>query len=187
MRRLPKLTPTSSPNPRAFLLGIAALAAVVFTPATQGQRSCENGSASEFKGVIGRTAAHSTPAPFEPTKAAPGSPNVVYIVLDDTGFGDLGCYGSSVSTPNIDSLSEGGLLFNNFHSKAVCSPTRASLLTGRNAHAVGMKELAGGDQGYPHTRGRVPASAANIALPLLEARGGRQRTYNQILAEPPAP
>ena len=110
-----------------------------------------------------RTAQDSKPSLLQPARPAPGSPNVVYIVLDDTGFGDLGCYGSSVSTPGIDSLAEGGLLFNNFHSKAVCSPTRASLLTGRNAHSIGMKELPGGDQGYPHTRGRVPASAANLA------------------------
>ena len=141
----------------------ALLAALVAVAGADAQQSCESGSAEEFKGVIGRTAADSTPAALGSKQAAPGSPNVVYIVLDDTGFGDLGCYGSSVSTPSIDSLARGGLQFNNFHSKAVCSPTRASLLTGRNAHSVGMKELAGGDQGYPHTRGRVPASAANIA------------------------
>ncbi len=142
------------------LSGIALLLAV---PGTYGQQSCEGGTAPRFEGVIGRTAEDSKPAPYQPVRAEPGSPNLVYIVLDDTGFGDLGCYGASVSTPNIDSLAAGGLLFNNFHSKAVCSPTRASLLTGRNNHSVGMKELAGGDQGYPHTRGRVPATAANIA------------------------
>ena len=127
------------------------------------QGACEPAPELRFEGVIGRTAEDSTPSPLQPARPPAGSPNVVYIVLDDTGFGDLGCYGSSVSTPNIDSLAKGGLLFNNFQSKAVCSPTRASLLTGRNAHSVGMKELPGGDQGYPHTRGRVPASAANIA------------------------
>lgn len=125
--------------------------------------ACEAGQAPRFEGVIGRTAQDSTPSPLPTGRPAPGSPNVVYIVLDDTGFGDLGCYGSSVSTPSVDALAAGGLLFNNFQSKAVCSPTRASLLTGRNAHSVGMKELPGGDQGYPHTRGRVPASAANVA------------------------
>jgi arylsulfatase A-like enzyme len=126
--------------------------------------SAPHASAQEkFRGVIGRTAADSNPDRLKPMKARPGSPNIVYIVLDDAGFGDLGCYGSKVATPHIDSLAAGGLLYNNFHSKAVCSPTRASLLTGRNAHSVGMKELPGGDQGYPHTRGRVPASAANVA------------------------
>ena len=148
--------------------GIKRLAVLILilwlaTPRAYAQESCEAGFAPRFEGVIGRTAQDSRPSGIELTRAAPGSPNVVYIVLDDTGFGDLGCYGAAVSTPNIDSLVKGGLQFNNFHSKAVCSPTRASLLTGRNAHSVGMKELPGGDQGYPHTRGRVPASAANIA------------------------
>lgn len=127
------------------------------------QDPCRVGSVAPFEGVAGRTAEDSVPSPYRLLRAASGSPSVVYIVLDDTGFGDLGCYGAQVSTPYIDSLARGGLQFSNFQSKAVCSPTRASLLTGRNAHSVGMKELAGGDQGYPHTRGRVPASAANIA------------------------
>ncbi len=142
---------------------LAAVFLWTVAPATYAQETCETALTPRFEGVIGRTARDSTPSPLQPAWPAPHSPNIVYIVLDDTGFGDLGCYGSSVSTPNIDALAEGGLLFNNFQSKAVCSPTRASLLTGRNAQAVGMKELPGGDQGYPHTRGRVSASAANIA------------------------
>ena len=139
-----------------FVLAIPA-------PGAYAQEACEAAPAPRFEGVIGRTAQDSSPSPLQSARPAPGSPNIVYIVLDDTGFGDLGCYGSSASTPSIDSLAEGGLLFNNFQSKAVCSPTRASLLTGRNAQSVGMKELPGRDQGYPHTRGRVTAAAANIA------------------------
>ena len=144
-------------------LAISALILGLGVPGAYSQDSCEAVPVAEFAGVIGRTAQDSTPSPLQRVAPAPGSPNIVYIVLDDTGFGDLGCYGSAVSTPSIDALAAGGLLFNNFQSKAVCSPTRASLLTGRNAHLVGMKELPGGDQGYPHTRGRVPASAANVA------------------------
>jgi len=157
--RLPKLKKTTS---RRTFLG-AALPALGVASRAFAQESCENGSVEGFRGVVGRTAGDSTPDPLRPVRAKDGSPNIIYIVLDDAGFGDLGCYGSEVDTPNIDALAKGGLLYNNFHSKAVCSPTRASLLTGRNAHAVGMKELPGSDQGYPHTRGRVPASAANIA------------------------
>ncbi len=144
-------------------LAISALILGLGVPGAYSQDSCEAVPVAEFAGVVGRTAQDSTPSPLQRVAPAPGSPNIVYIVLDDTGFGDLGCYGSAVSTPSIDALAAGGLLFNNFQSKAVCSPTRASLLTGRNAHLVGMKELPGGDQGYPHTRGRVPASAANVA------------------------
>ncbi len=116
-----------------------------------------------FEGSIGRFAADSTPDMLVSARAPKGAPNVIYVVLDDCGFADLGCYGSAVSTPHIDSLAVQGLQFNNFHSKSVCSPTRASLLTGRNNHIIGMKELPGSDQGYPHTRGQVTSAAANIA------------------------
>lgn len=115
----------------------------------------------QFQGTIGRFAADSKPSPLPEPK--PASPNIVYILLDDTGFSDLHCFGSEVDTPNIDSLAAAGLLYNNFHTKAICSPTRAALLTGRNSHAVGMKELAGPDQGYPHSRGRVTPAAATVA------------------------
>ena len=70
----------------------------------------------------------------------------------------------------MNALAACGLLFNNFHCKAICSPTRAALLTGRTRHAVGMKELAGDDQGYPHSRGRITPAAATIAQ-LLRANG----------------
>lgn len=154
------LMPPQEAIVRLFSLFLVCL---VGTLPAQAQDPCGVGSVAPFQGIAGRTAEDSVPSPYRPLRAAPGSPSVVYIVLDDTGFGDLGCYGAQVSTPHIDSLAQGGLQFSNFQSKAVCSPTRASLLTGRNAHSVGMKELAGGDQGYPHTRGRVPASAANLA------------------------
>ena len=137
--------------------------ALAVVEAADAQSACQPGSSPGFGGVIGRTADESEPSSVPVAKPPQGSPNVVYIVLDDTGFGDLGCYGAEVSTPNIDTLANGGLQFTNFQSKAVCSPTRASLLTGRNAHSVGMKELPGADEGYPHTRGRVSPTAATIA------------------------
>lgn len=119
--------------------------------------------ANDFSGVVGRSAADSKPALLTPARARAGSPNVIYIVLDDTGFSDLHCFGSEISTPNIDALGAGGVIFSNFHTKAVCSPSRAALLTGRNSHAVGMKELPEGDNGYPNGRGRVSPAAATVA------------------------
>lgn len=128
------------------------------------QNTCPAATPSTgFDGTIGRTARDSKPAPLESPHPGPNSPNIVYIVLDDTGFSDLHCYGSEIATPNIDALAAGGLFYNNFHCKAICSPTRASLLTGRNCHSVGMKELAGEDQGYPHARGRITPAAATVA------------------------
>ncbi|WP_181149738.1 arylsulfatase [Arthrobacter sp. MYb227] len=90
-------------------------------------------------------------------------PNIIFVVLDDLGYSDIGCYGSEISTPNIDRLATNGVRYTNFHTTAMCSPTRASLLTGRQHHAVGMgmiTEWATSDPGYA---GRIDPRAANIA------------------------
>jgi len=157
---------------RRHLLG-GVLAGAAGARIARGQQGCEAPLPSNtFGGVIGRTAADSTPSPLEIPQAPEGSPNVIYIILDDTGFSDFHCYGSEAATPNIDALAAGGLFYNNFRSKAVCAPSRASLLTGRNSHAVGMKELPGRDQGYPHSRGRVTPAAAMVSQ-ILSANGYR--------------
>jgi arylsulfatase A-like enzyme len=118
--------------------------------------------ADEFRGVVGRTWRESTPWWPEPARPPAGAPNVVVMVLDDVGFADLGCFGSDVETPNIDGLAADGLRFNNFHTTALCSPTRSSLLTGRNHHSVGMAVVSNWDTGFPGARGRVAHSAATL-------------------------
>jgi arylsulfatase len=116
-----------------------------------------------FDGVINQTQAESSP--WWPTPAHPGedAPNVVLILLDDTGFSHFGCFGSDLATPNIDRLAAGGLRYTNFHVTPLCSPTRASLLTGRNHHSVGMRSLSNFDSGYPHMRGHITNHAATVA------------------------
>ena len=96
--------------------------------------------------------------------------NVVFIVLDDLGFADLGAYGSEIKTPNIDKLAADGLLYNNFNVCPVCSPTRASLLTGRDNHAVGMGNVSNVDAGpaMPTMRGRITSEAATVAQMLKD-------------------
>jgi arylsulfatase len=96
-------------------------------------------------------------------RAPAGSPNVVFVVLDDVGFADLGCYSSEIETPNMDRLAAGGLRYTNFHTTAMCSPTRAALLTGRQPHAVGMGIIAEWSTGFPAYRGFVSPRAANLA------------------------
>jgi arylsulfatase len=120
-------------------------------------------SHERFDGIIARTEAESTP--WWPTPPHPGedAPNVVVILLDDTGFSHLGCYGSDLATPNIDRLAAGGLRYTNFHVTPLCSPTRASLLTGRNHHTVGMRSISNFDSGYPHMRGHITNHAATVA------------------------
>ncbi|MGB5756393.1 MAG: arylsulfatase, partial [Acidimicrobiales bacterium] len=115
-----------------------------------------------FGGVIGRTAAESEPWWPDPPPLE-DKPNVVLILFDDTGFAHFGCYGSDIDTPNIDRLAAGGLRYTNFHTTALCSPTRASLLTGRNHHAVGMRCISNFDTGYPNMRGRISHNAATVA------------------------
>lgn len=118
---------------------------------------------------IGRTVAESTPA-FAPVPRPPDdAPNVVVIVLDDLGFGQLGCFGSDLTTPAIDALAAGGLRYNRFHVTAICSPTRAALLTGRNHHAVGMGFLPDIPIGFPGYDGRVPPSAGTLPRILRDA------------------
>ncbi len=116
-----------------------------------------------FKGVIGDTDKESKPYYIQNVQAKPGSPNVVYIVLDDVGFADIGAFGSEIHTPNIDRLAQEGLRYVNFHTRAICSPTRASLLTGRNSHAVGVRTVANSLNGFPNGRGRVTHAAATVA------------------------
>ena len=119
--------------------------------------------AQAFKGRIGRTVYESRP--HWPDMPAPrdGAPNVVVMLFDDLGFAHLGCYGSSIATPNIDRLAAGGLRYTNFHTTALCSPTRAALLTGRNHHSVGMRGLSNWNTGYPNCTGTVAKSAATLA------------------------
>jgi arylsulfatase A-like enzyme len=124
-------------------------------------------SASE--GVVGRTYRDSAPFWPEPVRPPSDAPNIVLIVLDDVGFADFGCYGSGVRTPVIDGLAATGARFTNFHTTAICSPTRACLLTGRNHHAVGMGVVANWDTGYPGYRGRVATDVPTLADRLRDA------------------
>jgi arylsulfatase len=109
----------------------------------------------------------------EPVSSKPERPNIIYILLDDTGFSDLGAYGSEIATPHIDALARDGLRYNHFASRAICSPTRAALLTGRNNQSVGMMDLAGGPDDAPaHSRGEIAPEAATIAT-ILQNHGYR--------------
>ncbi len=102
-----------------------------------------------FGGTIGKTFDDSTAWWPELEVAAPGSPNIVVVLLDDVGFAQFGCYGSDIRTPTFDALAAGGLRYSNFHTTALCSPTRAALLTGRNHHSAGMGRIADRVSGFP--------------------------------------
>jgi arylsulfatase A-like enzyme len=126
------------------------------------------GHEPEFQGVIKTSYLDSTPWWREENKAPPAAPNVLYIILDDTGYSQLGCYGSPIATPAIDSLAADGLRYNDFHVNAMCSPTRASLLTGCNNHTVGDGYLTNYDLGFPPLSGNVDPRYGYISETLLE-------------------
>ncbi len=126
--------------------------------------------AQAFGGRIGRDWRDSEPW-WPPEPAAPdGAPNVLLVVLDDVGYAQLGCYGSDIETPVFDGLAASGVRLANFHTTALCSPTRACLLTGRNHHRSGMGRIAELAVGYPGYWGKPPRQ--NGYLPeILRAAG----------------
>lgn len=118
------------------------------------------------------------------TTAPEQQPNIIMIVLDDTGFADLGAFGSEIKTPNIDLLAYSGLRYNRFDTSAICAPTRASLITGRNSQTVNMEELPPKNSkappasvplgSGPATSGEIPLNAQNVAQAL---KGAGYATY----------
>ena len=113
---------------------------------------------AQFEGTINVDIRDSKPdwAPFEPPKAPDGAPSVVYIVLDDVGFSAIGCYGGPVETPNIDRIASQGVRYTQWHTTALCSPTRSCLLTGRNHTRNSMACITEAAIGFPNASGTIP-------------------------------
>jgi arylsulfatase A-like enzyme len=121
-----------------------------------------------FKGKIAKKYADSKEDWPERPKAPAGAPNVLIILLDDVGYAKLGCYGGLIQTPNLDKIADNGLRYTNFHTTALCSPSRASLMAGRNHHSIGMGSHALSAMGFPGYNGMIPPSAASGARMLQE-------------------
>jgi arylsulfatase A-like enzyme len=107
-------------------------------------------------------------APYLAPKAPEGAPNVVFIVWNDVGCGTMDCFGGPVRTPTMSRIADMGVRRGNFHTTALCSPTRASLLTGRNATSNGMATIAGFSSGFPGISTRIPFENGFISEVLLE-------------------
>lgn len=116
-----------------------------------------------FAGRIGKTYRDSQPHYPAPARAPAGAPNVLVILTDDVGFAASSTFGGPVPTPQLDALAAGGLRYTRFHTTAMCSPTRAALLTGRNHHMVGSGIITDMATGFPGYDGIIPRSAATIA------------------------
>lgn len=118
--------------------------------------------------IIREDIQNSTPGQSPAIKAPTGAPNIILVMMDDVGFAASSAFGGAVPTPNLDRLAANGLRYNNFHTTAVCSPSRAALMTGRNHHAVGAGFPPEAATGYPGYIGQLPPDAAPIATVLRE-------------------
>jgi arylsulfatase A-like enzyme len=159
-----------------FLIGLGVLIGygwfrfgAVFSPAFTQQHATITSSAStlpqlppEFEGTIGRTYRQSSPDYPQPASAPSGAPNILVILTDDVGFASSSTFGGPVPTPALDKLASGGLLYNRFHTTAMCSPTRAAMLTGRNSHMAGSGMISNLATGYPGYSSAIPRSAATM-------------------------
>src|SRR5262249_51159968 len=128
--------------------------------------------AKPFKGTINVDIRDSEPdwTPFEPPVAPYGAPNVVCIVLDDVGFSAMDCYGGPVETPTVDRIAAQGVRYTQWHTTALCSPTRSCLLTGRNHTRNSMGCITEAAIGFPNASGTIPPENGMISE-ILGARG----------------
>src|SRR5262245_22292248 len=117
-----------------------------------------------YEGSVGRTIDESDPPQFpQPPRPPKGAPNVVYILIDDAGYGQFGTFGGQVPTPALDRVAADGLRYTRFHTTALCSPTRAALLTGRNHHVAGTGVITEAATGYDGYTGMIGRNVGNVA------------------------
>ena len=121
-----------------------------------------------FNGKIGRTAKESIPDFPKEVHAPKGAPNILLIMTDDVGFGASSTFGGPIPTPALDRLAHNGLRYNQFHTTALCSPTRAALITGRNHHTAATGTIMEMGTGFPGYNTLMPKSVGTIAE-VLEA------------------
>src|SRR5215203_2716666 len=117
-----------------------------------------------FKGVINTDIRESTPDwdPFIPPKAPEGAPNVLIVLYDDTGLAAWSPFGGRVNMPTLQRLADNGLMYSQWHTTALCSPTRSTCMTGRNHHLNGMAAITEGANGFPGAHGRIPDECATV-------------------------
>ncbi|MCZ8380169.1 arylsulfatase [Mycobacterium sp. CPCC 205372] len=121
-------------------------------------------TSTPFEGVIKLDVRDSVPdwTPYIPTQAPAGAPNVLFVLYDDTGLAAWSPYGGRINMPTLQRLADNGLMYSQWHTAALCSPTRSMLLTGRNHHLNGMASITEGAQGFPGQHARIPDECATI-------------------------
>jgi len=123
-----------------------------------------------FKGIIKLDVRDSVAdwTPYLPPKAPPGSPNVLFVLFDDTGLAAWSPFGGGINMPTLQKVADRGIRYSQWHTTALCSPTRSTLLTGRNHHLNGMAAITEGSNGFPGANGRIPAECATVGQVLQD-------------------
>ncbi|PHQ34630.1 arylsulfatase [Rhodopirellula bahusiensis] len=142
----------------------------VASDASADSQSPSEGKAADFKGIIKTDIRDSKPdwTPFTPKKAPEGAPNILFVLYDDTGLAAWSPYGGGINMPTLDKLAANGLTYTNWHTTALCSPTRSTLLTGRNHHLNGMAGITEVATGFPGSNGHIPKECATIGQVLQD-------------------
>jgi hypothetical protein len=149
-------------NFRGFIgLAMFAFATVSINVGASGQSVLPRPEAP-FQGVIGRTVKDSKPDFPKGVEAPAGAPNVLLILTDDVGFGASSTFGGPIETPNLQRVADAGLRYNMFHTTALCSPTRAALISGRNHHSVASGVITEFATGFPGYNSLIPRSAGSV-------------------------
>jgi arylsulfatase A-like enzyme len=146
---------------------VAALATLIFAVTASAQEMLPR-PPEVFEGSIGRTAKDSTPDFPAEVKAPKDAPNILLIMTDDVGYGAGSPFGGPIAMPTLDRLAKSGLRYTNFHTTALCSPTRAALITGRNHHSVQTGVIAEFATGYPGYNSLMEKNNGTVAQVLLE-------------------
>ncbi len=165
-------TRRSHRRPSPWLVSIALTVAAMTRAGTLQAQEVLPRPDQPFQGSTNRTLQGSRPSYPQPVRAAAAAPNVLLVLIDDTGFGNPSTFGGPIHTPTLDRLAQEGLRYNRFHVAALCSPTRSALLSGRNHHAMHFGSIAEAHSGWPGYDGMWPKAAASVAEIL------RQNGYN---------
>lgn len=129
-------------------------------------------------GKLGATVQETDPVKLEIIKPPAGAPNVVVVLLDDVGFGAASTFGGAIATPEMDAIAKGGILYNQFHTTALCSPSRAAILTGRNHHVVNNGSITEYATAYEGYNSVIPDATATVAE-VLKGNGYNTSAYGK--------
>jgi len=153
------------------ILGLSCIATMGLAACTQSGPSQAPTSAKGFNGTIKLDVRDSKPdwTAYTPKKAPDGAPNFLFILYDDTGLAAWSPYGGRINMPTLDKLAANGLTYTQWHTTALCSPTRSTLLTGRNHHVNGMAAITEAATGFPGANGRLPDQTATIGQVLQDS------------------